>query len=89
MRYYRTSAKYALIRSCIAAVALTACGSDVRVPPPPDADAAKAEEQKRAFIEALKPRRPGRPLIAIAAYNEGTEITEDYIYDLHLRALRA
>ncbi|WP_129780432.1 DJ-1/PfpI family protein [Peristeroidobacter soli] len=54
--------------------ALAGCGTDV--PPPPAADAATAERQTQAFIEALKPRREGRPVIAILARNEGTEITD-------------
>ena len=76
MRYYRTSAKYALIAGCSAGIAFAACGGDVPVPPAPKADPAQAEEQKQAFIEGVKPRRPGKPLVAIAAYNEGTEITD-------------
>jgi len=34
------------------------------------------ERQAQAFVEALKPRRPGRPVIAVLALNEGTEITD-------------
>lgn len=30
----------------------------------------------RAFIEGLKPRREGRPLVAVLALNQGTEITD-------------
>jgi putative intracellular protease/amidase len=58
----------------VAALTLAGCGE--RVPPPPPADAAITERQASAFVEALKPRRPGRPVVAIVALNEGTEITD-------------
>ncbi len=34
------------------------------------------QPEKRAFVEALKPRQAGRPVIAIIALNEGTEMTD-------------
>jgi putative intracellular protease/amidase len=34
------------------------------------------ERQAQAFVEALKPRRPGRPVVAVVALNEGTETTD-------------
>src|SRR5690606_26359729 len=55
-------------------LSLAGCGPDV--PPPPPTDAAAAEHQAQAFIDALKPRRTERPVIAIVALNEGTEITD-------------
>ena len=43
---------------------------------PARADAAAAERQAQAFVEGLKPRRAGKPVIALVALNEGTEITD-------------
>ena len=71
MRYYKT----ALAGIAIASLLLAACGGDIAVPPP-ETDTDKAEQRKRAFVEAMKPRRPGKPLVAIAMLNEGTEITD-------------
>jgi putative intracellular protease/amidase len=58
---------------CISVIA--SCGGGVQLPPA-HPDAAAAEQQKQAFVEALKPSRPDRPVIAILALNEGTEITD-------------
>jgi len=58
----------------IALFALAGCGSDV--PSPPPADAAIAAQQATAFIEAIKPRREGKPVIVVVARNEGTETTD-------------
>jgi putative intracellular protease/amidase len=55
-------------------IALTACGPEV--PPAPPVDKATAERQAQAFIDAIKPRDAQRPVIAIVALNEGTEITD-------------
>lgn len=75
--YWRTRSIGA-VRACIvtmfAAFGLIACGN--KVPPPAKTDAALSERQARAFVEALKPRRPGRPVIAMVALNEGTEVTD-------------
>ena len=65
----------ALIGTSFATLALAGCGSDVQLPPA-EVDAAMSEHQQRAFVEALKPRRPGRPVVAILALNEGTETTD-------------
>jgi hypothetical protein len=46
--------------------------------PPAQADAAMSERQEQAFVEALKPRGPGKPVVAVLALNEGTGITERY-----------
>lgn len=65
----------ALIAAMIAALALTACKAGVP-PPLAPADPVTSERQAQAFIEALKPHRPGRPVIAVLALNEGTETTD-------------
>jgi putative intracellular protease/amidase len=55
--------------------ALAACGRSTPSPPAP-ADPAILEAQKQAFIEALRPRRAGRPDIAVIALNDATETTD-------------
>lgn len=65
----------AVIGAILAASMLAACGAGVQVPPL-ETDAALSERQMQEFIEAMKPRRPGKPVIAIVALNEGTEITD-------------
>lgn len=55
-------------------LALAGCGSDLS--PPTTIETANANQQAAAFIEAIKPRRAGKPVIAIVARNEGTEITD-------------
>ena len=37
---------------------------------------AVSEREKQEFVEALKPRRAGRPVVAVLALNEGTEMTD-------------
>lgn len=59
----------------VAMSASIGCGSDPRLPPP-TADAAAGERHAQAFVDALKPRRPGKPVIAVLALNEGTETTD-------------
>jgi putative intracellular protease/amidase len=54
---------------------LHGCGSEIELPPAPH-DSAAAEQQKQAFVQAMKPRRAGRPVVAIVALNEGTELTD-------------
>lgn len=44
--------------------------------PSTESDPAVAERQAQVFVEALKPRRAGKPVIAIVALNEGTEMTD-------------
>jgi putative intracellular protease/amidase len=56
-------------------LALAACGGGVEVGPA-EVDPATTERQAQAFVEALKPRRDGVPVIAVLARNEGTEITD-------------
>lgn len=56
-------------------LALAGCGRDVQVPAArPDAGAATRQQQ--AFVEAMKPRRPGKPVIAVLAHNDSTETTD-------------
>ena len=54
---------------------LGGCGADVPLPPAPP-DAAISERETQAFVEALKPRRAGRPVVAVLAANDSTEITD-------------
>lgn len=65
----------ALIGLGIAVMGLTGCGADVPLPPAPR-DSSLSEREQQAFVEAMKPRRPGRPVIAVLALNEGTETTD-------------
>ncbi|NGM86841.1 thiamine biosynthesis protein ThiJ [Parapusillimonas sp. SGNA-6] len=65
----------ALIGASIAAFGFACHGAQTAPPPPPDMTAS-AEARKQAFVEALKPQRAGRPVIAIVALNEGTEMTD-------------
>jgi putative intracellular protease/amidase len=64
-----------LIGAGMAALALGGCGADVAVPPA-QVDASETARQAQAFVDALKPRREGRPVIAVVALNEGTETTD-------------
>ncbi len=64
-----------LLGTSIAALGLAGCGSGAPLPPPQD-DAAVIAREKQAFVEAMKPRRAGRPVIAVLALNEGTEMTD-------------
>ncbi len=59
----------------LAALLLAACDKADPVPPA-RVDAASSEQQAQAFIEALKPRRPGKPVVAVLARNEATETTD-------------
>ena len=74
MESYRA---FAAMRTLILAsvLALAGCGSDIAVPAQPP-DAAVAARQGQAFVEAMKPRRPGKPVIAVLAYNASTETTD-------------
>lgn len=56
-------------------LALAACSRDIPAPPA-HADAAEAARQQQAFVEAMKPRRPGRPVIVVLAFNDSTETTD-------------
>ncbi len=61
--------------SSIAALWLAGCGTGMKMPPAP-ADPSLREQQTQVFVEAMKPRRAGRPVVAIVALNEGTETTD-------------
>ena len=75
MRFYRTSDNYALTGPVNGAVGLADCGAGVPVAPTP-VNAAMTECQAQAFVEALKPRCSGKPVVAVLALNEGTETTD-------------
>lgn len=62
------------IGAVILALGLAACGSRAPLPARPDEQA--VAQQAQAFVEALQPRRPGRPVVAVLALNEGTETTD-------------
>lgn len=61
--------------ACLAAAALTGCGPHIEVPAPPT-DPAIAEREAAAFVDGMRPRRAGTPVIAVLALNEGTETTD-------------
>ncbi|WP_280154700.1 DJ-1/PfpI family protein [Piscinibacter sp. XHJ-5] len=66
----------ALMAAAVAAASgLAGCGGGAPLPPVPHDEAAN-ERQQQAFVEALKPRRAGRPVVAVLALNEGTEMTD-------------
>ena len=73
MRSYSTS--FAFVLLMLAVLALAGCGGR-KDTAPLRIDTVVAEAQQRAFVDALRPRRPGRPLVAVVALNEGTEITD-------------
>lgn len=78
MRIYRMAGKMHALAAVAAAACLLAvagCGGRVQVPPA-QVDAAANERQAQAFVEAMKPRRPGQPVIAVVALNEATETTD-------------
>ena len=75
MGFYRRWDRGAWTAPLIGALALKGCGAGFPRPPA-QADATVAERQAQAFVEALKPRRAERPVIAIVAFNEGTEMTD-------------
>jgi putative intracellular protease/amidase len=56
-------------------LALGGCGRGIAVPPAVP-DAAAAARQKQVFVDAMKPRRAGRPVIAVLAFNDSTETTD-------------
>jgi hypothetical protein len=70
-----SSAIKMLIGTSIVALGLSACGAGVPLPPE-RVNATTTDRQKQAFVEALKPRNQGRPVIAVLALNEGTETTD-------------
>jgi putative intracellular protease/amidase len=60
----------------LAVLAALGCGGGAGPRADGEADTATRERQAQAFIEALKPRRPGPPVIVILARNAGTETTD-------------
>jgi len=70
-----TSRAGALIAVSIASLWITGCGTDVPRPPT-QSERATSEQHKQVFVDALKPRRSGKPVIAVLASNEGTEMTD-------------
>ncbi len=67
--------KSLLAGAIVAVLALAGCGAGVEVPPPV-ADAAARERREQAFVEAMKPRKPGKPVVAVLARNASTETTD-------------
>ena len=64
-----------LIAATTAALALSACQAGVEVAPAQIHPAVR-EHQAQDFVDALKPRRPGTPVVAVLALNEATETTD-------------
>lgn len=64
-----------LIGTIIATSGLVGCGTGTPLPPP-QADAAASERDRQVFVDAMKPRRAGKPVIAVLALNEATETTD-------------
>lgn len=75
MRFYEMSGRCVLIGTAIAALALAGCGAGVPAAPA-RTDSVAAEQQAQTFVDAMKPRRAGRPVVAIIGLNEGTEMTD-------------
>ncbi|RZL86027.1 MAG: thiamine biosynthesis protein ThiJ [Variovorax sp.] len=65
----------ALVVASIAAPALAAWGAGAS-PSQGQGDSARSEQEKQAFVEAMKPRRAGRQVVVVLALNEGTETTD-------------
>jgi putative intracellular protease/amidase len=74
MRFYRESAKIGV--AALLVVALL-CGCKPSLPAAPrSATAEERTQQAHSFIDAMKPRRSGKPLVAVVASNSGTETTD-------------
>lgn len=69
MRFYKAGC--ALLGTMLVA----GCGDGISLPPA-QTDAATVEQQAQSFVEAMQPRRPGKPIVAVLAVNEGTELTD-------------
>ncbi|MDT3680352.1 MAG: DJ-1/PfpI family protein [Burkholderiaceae bacterium] len=65
----------ALIAASIASLWIAGCGTDVPLPPT-QSEMATSEQHNQVFVDALKPRHSGKPVIAVLASNEGTEMTD-------------
>lgn len=62
----------------MAVLVLAGCSAGAPLPPPPRDDAAALQRDHQAFVDAMKPRNASgaRPVIALLASNEGTEMTD-------------
>jgi transcriptional regulator GlxA family with amidase domain len=69
MQFYKSGG------ALLATLIVAACGGGLSVPPAPT-DAATVQQQAQSFIETMKPRRPGKPVVVVLAVNEGTEMTD-------------
>jgi len=65
---------FRLLRALIGAALLAGCTA--AVPPAPAPGDAVLETDQQAFVEAMKPRRGGRPVVVVLALNDGTETTD-------------
>lgn len=76
MASYRTSlARRGLLLIGLLTLTLAGCTRDIPIAPTqPDAEAAARQQQ--AFVEAMRPRRPGKPVVAVLAHNDSTETTD-------------
>lgn len=72
-RYVR--AARVLLGTVFAVIAFQSWGADAPLPSA-QSDAAMNERNMQTFVEALKPDKPGKPVIAVLALNEGTETTD-------------
>ena len=69
-----SSSLLAAIAIGIVALGFTGCGS---APPPPGPERRCVERTRAAgFVEAMKPRRAGKPVVAVLALNDATEMTD-------------
>jgi putative intracellular protease/amidase len=66
---------FTLIGASVAVLGLAACGDRVSLPPAQD-DATVSERERQAFVEASRPDGTSRPVVALLALNEGTEMTD-------------
>jgi transcriptional regulator GlxA family with amidase domain len=60
----------------VAAWGLAGCGNGGAPVPPAPTDGAAIERQAQRFVEAMKPRRAGAPVVVVLAHNAGTETTD-------------
>jgi putative intracellular protease/amidase len=59
----------------IAGLGFTGCASAPSLPAPSNAASSLEQEQQR-FVQAMKPRRAGKPVVAVLALNDATEMTD-------------
>ena len=69
-----SSSLLAAIAIGIVALGFTGCGSAPSLPAPSDAASSELEQQR--FVQAMKPRRAGKPVVAVLALNDATEMTD-------------